>query len=126
MTPKECSNEARRKSRRTAMKIQERVLSSLASDGHATDDELEQRLDLRHQTLSAARRGLVKSGLVEPSGKTRPTRSGCKATVWCLTGDGRVEANSAEDEQRQREVESDRVAATSAWLDSLRRQRDAL
>ena len=49
-----------------------------------TDDELEVRLALLHQTASARRRALVQKGLIVDSGETRPTRSGRKATVWVL------------------------------------------
>lgn len=48
----------------------------------ATDDEIEQDLDLIHQTVSARRRELVLLGKVVDSGRTRPTRSGRQATVW--------------------------------------------
>ena len=47
-----------------------------------TDDEIEQTLDMRHQTVSARRRELVLLGKVVDSGRTRPTRSGRQATVW--------------------------------------------
>ncbi len=47
-----------------------------------TDDEIEQALNMRHQTVSARRRELVLAGKVVDSGRTRKTRSGCKATVW--------------------------------------------
>ena len=49
-----------------------------------TDDELEVRLELLHQTASARRRALVQKGLLVDSGETRPTRSGRQATVWVL------------------------------------------
>lgn len=48
----------------------------------ATDDEIEQQLNLRHQTVSPRRRELVLLGKVVDSGRTRPTRSGRRATVW--------------------------------------------
>jgi len=55
----------------------------------ATDDELEVKLEMRHQTVSACRRGLVKKDLVVPTGDTKPTRSGRKANVWECTQQGR-------------------------------------
>ena len=55
---------------------------SLFTDEGATDDELERLLRMRHQTASARRRELVLLGKVVDSGRTRKTRSGCKATVW--------------------------------------------
>jgi hypothetical protein len=51
----------------------------------ATDDEIEQGLNLKHQTASAARRGLVIAGLVRDSGEVRKTRSGRNAIVWVST-----------------------------------------
>jgi len=48
----------------------------------ATDDEVEAYTGMKHQTASARRRELVLKGLVQDSGRTRPTRSGCAATVW--------------------------------------------
>lgn len=54
-----------------------------------TDDALEIKLEMRHQTVSACRRGLVKKDLVVPTGDTRPTRSGRKANVWECTELGR-------------------------------------
>ena len=48
----------------------------------ATDDEIEQALNMRHQTVSARRRELVLLGKVVDSGRTRATRSGRQATVW--------------------------------------------
>ena len=55
---------------------------SMFTDEGATDDELERLLQLRHQTVSARRRELVLLGKVVDSGRTRKTRSGCKAKVW--------------------------------------------
>ena len=56
----------------------------------STDDNLEMLLDMRHQSLSACRRHLVKDGLVEESGDYLPTRSGRKARVWQITEKGIV------------------------------------
>jgi len=47
-----------------------------------TDEEVETRLDMRHQTASARRRDLVIAGLVKKSKLRRETRSGSTATVW--------------------------------------------
>lgn len=49
-----------------------------------TDDELEEKSQLAHQTISARRRELVLKGRVRDSGVRRQTRSGRKATVWVL------------------------------------------
>jgi len=58
-----------------------RHIRKQATNG-ATDDETENVLDLRHQTASARRRGLVLKSLVFDSGMRRATRSGREATVW--------------------------------------------
>tara|TARA_R110002110_G_scaffold150487_6_gene342515 strand:+ start:645 stop:1013 length:369 start_codon:yes stop_codon:yes gene_type:complete len=70
-----------------SMSIMEKVLCELQIT-EGTDDELEQRMELRHQTLSSCRRQCVKKGWVTPTGDTRPTRSGRQANVWCLTTEG--------------------------------------
>jgi len=68
--------------------VEHRIMHALAVMDTATDDELEVRLDLRHQTASACRRKLVQCDIVEATGDTRPTRSGRKATIWQLTAAG--------------------------------------
>ncbi len=50
-----------------------------------TDDELEEVMNLRHQTLSARRRELVLQCRIKDSGLRRKTRSGRTATVWVVT-----------------------------------------
>ena len=50
--------------------------------GGVTDDQIEQDLDILHQTASARRRELVLLGKVKDSGRRRRTRSGRLATVW--------------------------------------------
>jgi len=67
--------------------ISNKILLELLTEG-MTDDEMEVSMKMRHQTVSACRRGLVKKELVVPSGDTRPTRSGRKANVWELTQAG--------------------------------------
>ena len=74
-------------------KVRERILAMIgaAADYGRTDDEMEAETGLRHQTLSATRRGLAKRGEVVDSGKRRNTRSGRKAIVWVIPeeqGDG--------------------------------------
>ena len=65
--------------------VRQRIIEFLGSSiNGATDDEIEARLGMKHQTASAARRGLVVAGLVEDSGQTRKTRSGRNAIVWVL------------------------------------------
>ena len=73
------------------LSIEEKILCELLIL-ESTDDELESRLEMRHQTVSACRRGLVKKELAIATGKTRPTRSGRHANVWRLTESGKVRA----------------------------------
>lgn len=68
--------------------LQDRVLAYIVNQGAAgaTDDEIEQALQLRHQTASARRRELV---LMRPprilhDGTRRRTRSGRAAKVWIV------------------------------------------
>lgn len=60
-----------------------RVVDSLRADGPATCDEMEMRLELTHQTCSAAINGLMRAGAIVADG-SRPTRSGRRARVWRL------------------------------------------
>lgn len=62
-----------------------RVLKLIRERGGCTDDEIEVALNLRHQTASARRRGLVLKGLVVETAGRRKTRSGRRATVWRAT-----------------------------------------
>jgi hypothetical protein len=65
--------------------VRKRIATFIAERPNgATDDEIEVALDLKHQTASAARRGLVIAGLVRDSGQVRKTRSGRNATVWVI------------------------------------------
>ena len=51
----------------------------------ATDQEIQDALDLRAQTEGPRRIGLAKKGLVVDSGKRRLTHSRRKAIVWVTT-----------------------------------------
>ena len=64
--------------------IRSRVRSLIEDMGclGATDEELEKKLDMRHQTVSARRRELVLMGKAKDSGVKRRTTSGRKAVVW--------------------------------------------
>lgn len=67
-------------------RIIERVYGQMHVHGvGCTDDELERRLHLSHQTLSAARNFLCGAGWLEDSGQRRPTRGKRDAIVWRLT-----------------------------------------
>lgn len=65
---------------------EERVLAALrkAGDSGLTDDELEEKLQMTHQSASARRNGLMRKGLVCDGGKLRLTRSRRKAVVWVV------------------------------------------
>jgi predicted transcriptional regulator len=78
---KRTSNDAHDSVKEHLPKMKDQVLSVI-STRESTDDELEIITGMSHQSLSACRRGLVKDGLVEASGKKRPTRSGRAAQVW--------------------------------------------
>lgn len=60
--------------------IAARIMESLRQSP-ATCDELEQRLQLTHQTCSAAVNQLMNAGAIRAHG-ARPTRSGRAARVW--------------------------------------------
>jgi len=57
-----------------------RILESLR-DSPATCDEIQQRLDMTHQTASATINALMRAGKIRANG-SRPTRSGRAARVW--------------------------------------------
>ena len=52
----------------------------------ATCDEIEEALDLRHQTASARVNELMNRGMIVDRGYRRKTRSGRRATVWEAKG----------------------------------------
>lgn len=53
-----------------------------AGDEGMTDEELQESLAMNPSTQRPRRIECVGLGLVKDSGRTRPTRSGRKATVW--------------------------------------------
>lgn len=66
--------------------LQNLVLNLVRAAGGAgvTCDEVEARLNLRHQTASARINELVRKGKIVDAGKRRKTRSGRAATVWIV------------------------------------------
>jgi hypothetical protein len=60
-------------------------------DDGLIDDEIEMALDLRHETASARRRGLVLKGCLRQKGEKRQTRRNCAAEVYVVTPVGRAE-----------------------------------
>lgn len=68
---------------------QARVLGAISVLRLATDEELADSLPSMNRGSVVRRRAdLVDKGLVEPSGITKPTRSGCAAIIWQITLDG--------------------------------------
>ena len=61
------------------------MILQLLEEKEMTDDEIEVATAMRHQSVSATRRSLVKRGLVEATTKKRATRSGRLAVVWRLS-----------------------------------------
>lgn len=67
-----------------------RKVFAVIADHHPdgiTDEGIEQRLILKHQSASARRRELVLAGLIEPVG-TAVNSSGARAQLWALTEEG--------------------------------------
>lgn len=77
------SVQAARSKRTHANQDRVRILERLAvlANG-ATSDEIEARLEMRHQTASARLHDLEADGLVVRTGRTRRTRSGRLARVY--------------------------------------------
>lgn len=59
-----------------------RYYDHLKRCGGATDEEMERALGISGNTVRPTRVSLVRDGLVEDSGLTRPTISGNDAIVW--------------------------------------------
>lgn len=85
------SREAANRIEPTRQTLRHLVLAFITACGSwgATDDEIEEALDMRHQTASARRRELqLMEKVFNPVdgfdliGRRRPTRSGCPAKVW--------------------------------------------
>ncbi len=69
---------------RRAPNLRELVFSYIASRGRdgSTADEVCTALAMWPQTATPRIRELAKAGRIVKTGRTRPTRSGCSATVW--------------------------------------------
>lgn len=70
----------------TVATLQRKVYDAIrwSGDRGLTDDEIEEMLELRHQTASARRRELFLKGLIVNDGETRATSSGRQAKVWVI------------------------------------------
>ena len=60
------------------------VLEEIRDAGGLTCDEIEARLEMRHQTCSARVHELMAAGRIRDSGMRRKTRSGRNAVVWVI------------------------------------------
>jgi hypothetical protein len=62
--------------------IQRQILELITEKNGLTDEELERILNMKHQSVSAARNVLMNKGWVINSGKTRRNLNGNYAIVW--------------------------------------------
>lgn len=60
----------------------ERLIIEALAAGPGTKDELASRCGLTEQQVARRMHGLKQAGLVEPTGETRPSRSGRPERVW--------------------------------------------
>jgi DNA-binding MarR family transcriptional regulator len=75
------SHEAAKSVEKDVTRIAKRVLDAIKHEPRACF-EIEEDLDLSHQTASARITQLRKDGLIEDSGDRRPTASNRRAIVW--------------------------------------------
>lgn len=73
---------------RTAKQQDRARIAAYLTDRVATCDQIEQALNMRHQTASARVSELLKDGLIERTGERRKTRTGCGAAVLRLKKEG--------------------------------------
>lgn len=85
------ANYAGKTSRNAAEKIlpktgtmRRKIYELINNYGGLADFEIERLLDMKHQTVSAGRRGLVIDGFIIDSGKTKKNESGNECTVWIV------------------------------------------
>ena len=60
----------------------ERLIIEALAAGPGTKDELASRCGLTEQQVARRMHGLKQAGLVEPTGETKPSRSGRPERVW--------------------------------------------
>ena len=82
------SEAAGKRARSSAESWRAKVLAIIRLEGErgATDEEIQDALDMNPSTERPRRVELVKLGLVVDSGETRKTRSNRKAVVWTAKG----------------------------------------
>lgn len=66
------------------------IFEYIRERGGATCDEVEQALELRHQTASCFIRFLTQDDLLKDSGEKRITRAGRRAIVWVMNEQKRL------------------------------------
>lgn len=64
--------------------MRRKIYELINNYGGLADFEIERLLDMKHQTVSAGRRGLVIDGFIIDSGKTKKNESGNECTVWVV------------------------------------------
>lgn len=76
--------------RESAATQRHRVLVFIVGQGErgATNDEIEVALRMLTPSVCGRRRELDQQGLIRDTGTTRPTRHGCRASVWVATERG--------------------------------------
>lgn len=62
--------------------MRRQIYDLIFNNGGLADFEIEERLNLKHQTASAARRSLVIDGFLVASDKVRRNESGNECTIW--------------------------------------------
>lgn len=62
--------------------MRRQILDLITKHGGLADFEIEALLNLKHQTASAGRRGLVIDGFLVDSGLTKKNESGNDCTIW--------------------------------------------
>lgn len=69
-------------------RARQRVYACIHRSDGMTDEEIQDALNMNESTERPRRGELVDSKHVTDSGRKRPTRSGCSAIVWVVTGGG--------------------------------------
>lgn len=62
--------------------MRRQILDLVWIHGGLADFQIEELLNMKHQTASASRRSLVIDGFLIDSGKTRKNESGNECTIW--------------------------------------------
>ena len=95
------SHEAARRMRPRAGTHRGRTLAAYdtARDGGLTDFELSDLTGIQVSSIGVRRGELTRAGLLEDSGRTRPSPAGSPAIVWVITANGRAVARRMREEE---------------------------